>query len=416
MTLFELIAVLLGLAAAFAYFNHWLLQLPTTIGVMAIGLAFSMLLLVLPALGWSAPVDWARTNLAAVNFDKTVLEGMLAVLLFAGALHVRLSALGRQWRVIALLATVGVLAATALIGGGIFVLQMMAPLTLPLAYCLVFGALIAPTDPVAVLGIVEKLGLSEGLRTKIAGESLFNDGFAVVVFLTLAGWATGNAGGAGELGMLFVKEVGGGIGLGLALGALGFWLLRSMDDYVVEVLVTLALVIGGYALALEWHLSGPLAVVVAGLVLGNQGRRYAMSQRTRKRLDDFWELMDELLNIVLFLLVGLELLVITLNPWAGALGAAAIPLVLLVRFLAVGGVITALAPIRDFDRGAVRLLTWGGLRGGISVALALSLPAGEAREIIVTMTYVVVVFSIIVQGLTLAPLVKRLGAGMSRPT
>jgi len=412
-TLLELIAVLLALAGAFAYFNHWLLGLPTTIGVMAIGLGFSILLLLLPALGWSAPAAWARANLSAVNFDKTVLDGMLAILLFAGALHVRLSALGRQWRAIALLATVGVLATTALIGGGLFALQSITPIALSFAYCLVFGALIAPTDPVAVLGIVEKLGLSNGLRVKIAGESLFTDGFAIVIFLTLVGWATGHAGGAGELGVLFLKEVGGGIGLGLALGALGFWLLRSMDDYVVEVLITLALVVGGYALALKWHLSGPLAVVVAGLVVGNQARRYAMSETTRERLDDFWELMDELLNIILFLLIGLELLVINLNPWAGILGAIAIPLVLLARFLAVGGLITALAPIRDFEHGAIRLLTWGGLRGGISVALALSLPASEAREIIVTMTYIVVVFSILVQGLTLAPLVRRLGAGGS---
>lgn len=408
MNLFELIAVLLALAALFAYLNHRLLRLPTTIGVMAIGLVFSVLLLALPWLGWAAPSEWARTNLAAVNFDKTVLEGMLAVLLFAGALHVRLSALGREWRVIALLATVGVVAATVLIGTGIYALQWLLPLTLSFAYCLVFGALIAPTDPVAVLGIVEKLGLPRGMQTKIAGESLFNDGFAVVVFLTLAGWAGGHATGIAEMSWLFVKEVGGGIVLGLALGALGFWLLRGMDDYVVEVLVTLALVIGGYALALAWHFSGPLAVVVAGLVLGNQGREYAMSNQTRERLDQFWELMDELLNIILFLLVGLELLVIDWNPWAAAAGAVAIPLVLAVRFLAVGGVVQLLSPIRDFERGVVPLMTWGGLRGGISVALALSITAGEARETIVTMTYVVVIFSILVQGLTLAPLVSRL--------
>lgn len=408
MNLFELIAVLLALAALFAYLNHRLLRLPTTIGVMAIGLVFSVLLLALPWLGWVAPSEWARSNLAAVNFDKTVLEGMLAVLLFAGALHVRLSALGREWRVIALLATVGVVAATVLIGTGIYALQWLLPLTLSFAYCLVFGALIAPTDPVAVLGIVEKLGLPRGMQTKIAGESLFNDGFAVVVFLTLAGWAGGHATGIAEMSWLFVKEVGGGIVLGLALGALGYWLLRGMDDYVVEVLVTLALVIGGYALALAWHFSGPLAVVVAGLVLGNQAREYAMSEHTRERLDEFWELMDELLNIILFLLVGLELLVIDWNPWAAAAGAVAIPLVLAVRFLAVGGVVQALSPIRDFERGVVPLMTWGGLRGGISVALALSITAGEARDTIVTMTYVVVIFSILVQGLTLAPLVSRL--------
>lgn len=408
MTLFELVAALLSLSAVFAYLNVRFLGLPTTIGVMAIGLVFSLGLVALPLIGGGAATDWARTAVAAVDFDRAVLDAMLAVLLFAGALHVPLDALGRGWRVIALLATAGVLTCTALIGAAVYGVQSLLGLGLPFIYCLLFGAVIAPTDPVAVLGIVRRLGLPQGLQTKIAGESLFNDGFAVVVFLGIAGIAAGDQGGVAGMAVLFAEEVLGGIVLGLALGAVCYALLRSIDAYVVEVLITLALVTGGYALALRLHFSGPLAVVVAGLLVGNPGRRHAMSETTRDHVDTFWELADELLNVVLFLLIGLELLVISFDGPAVGLGLLAIPVVLLARLAAVGGVIGLLSPVREFDRGVIPLLTWGGLRGGISVALALSLPDSAARDTLVTMTYVVVVFSVLVQGLTLAPLARRL--------
>lgn len=408
MNLFELIALLLGLSATFAYLNARFLHLPTTIGVMAIALAFSLVLVAAQSLGFPGLTDWAERAVTAVEFDRTLLDAMLSMLLFAGALHVRLDELGRQWRVIGLLATVGVVAGTTLIGAAIFTVQGVLGLEIPLIYCLLFAAVIAPTDPVAVLGIVKKLGLTSALQTKIAGESLFNDGFAIVVFLGLLGVASGETDGPRDVAILFAEEVFGGIALGLVLGVVGYGLLRSLDEYVVEVLITLALVIGGYALALRWHFSGPLAVVVAGLLLGNHGRRFAMSEKTRIHLDTFWELVDEVLNIILFLIIGLEVLVIPFDRQPVMLGLLAIPLVLLARFLAVGGVIYALSPLRDFDRGIVRILTWGGLRGGISVALALSLPNSPEREMIVTMTYMVVVFSVLIQGLTLAPLVQRL--------
>ncbi len=408
MNLFELIALLLGLSATFAYFNAQLLHLPTTIGVMAIALVFSLALVVAQSLGLSGLTEWARQAVAAVDFDRTLLDAMLAMLLFAGALHVPLDELGRQWRVIGLLATVGVLVCTALIGVAIYTVQRLLDLELPFIYCLLFGAVIAPTDPVAVLGIVQKLGLPGTLQAKIAGESLFNDGFAVVVFLGIAGIASGETTAIMDVTILFTEEVFGGIALGLVLGTVGYGLLRSLDEYIVEILITLALVTGGYALALRLHFSGPLAMVVAGLLLGNHGRRFAMSETTRTHLDTFWELVDELLNIVLFLLIGLEVLIIPFDQQPVMLGMLAIPLVLLARFLAVGGVVHALSPIRDFKRGVVRLLTWGGLRGGISVALALSLPSSPEREVIVTMTYVIVVFSVLIQGLTVAPLIQWL--------
>lgn len=411
MNLFELIAVLVVLAAAFAYINARFIRLPTTIGVMAVGLVFSLGLLGLGALGFQGVTDWAQGVIASVDFDKVVLDAMLSVLLFAGALHVRLAVLGRQWRLIGLLATLGVVASTAMIGLGLYGLQGVVDAGLPFIYCLLFGAVIAPTDPVAVLGIVKRLGLPEKLQTRIAGESLFNDGFAVVVFVAIAAIASGHGEGAGGVAWLFAEEVLGGLLLGGVLGGLGFALMRSLDDYLVEVLITLALVLGGYALAVRLHLSGPLAVVVAGLLIGNPGRQHAMTEATRERVDQFWELADELLNVVLFLLIGMELLVIAFQPQPVVMGLAAIPLVLLARFIAVGGVIRTLSAFRDFERGTTRLLTWGGLRGGISVALALSLPAGPEREVIVIMTYVVVVFSVLVQGLTVAPLVRRLNAG-----
>ncbi|HKJ95815.1 MAG TPA: sodium:proton antiporter [Gammaproteobacteria bacterium] len=408
MTLFDMVAVLLALAAGFAYLNARLLHLPPTIGVMTLSLAFSLGVLALGPLGIVDPSDWARRTVSAIGFDRTLLDGMLSVLLFAGALQVPLDALGRQWRVVGVLATAGVVASTLLVGGAVFVLQSALGPQLPLVYCLLFGAIISPTDPVAVLGIVRRAGLPAYLQTRIAGESLFNDGVAIVVFLVIAGLTAGEAGGAAQLAGLFGREVVGGVLLGLLLGGIGYTLLRSLDEYVVEVLITLALVVGGYALALQLHCSGPLTVVVAGLLIGNHGRRFAMSQRTRERLDTFWELADELFNIVLFLLIGLEVLVIPFDPMRVLLGIAAIPVVVGARLAAVTGTLAVLSPVHEFDRGAATVLTWGGLRGGISVALALSLPGGADRDLIVTMTYVVVVFSVLVQGLTVAPLVRRL--------
>jgi CPA1 family monovalent cation:H+ antiporter len=419
MNWFEIIALLVTLAALFSYLNHRFLGFPTTVGLMVIGLLFSMGLLaagnVFPGLEPKVVALLER-----IEFDRTLMEGLLGFLLFAGALHVNLDDLLKQKRVIGLLATVGLLVSTGLVSGMIWVVTNLLGLELPFIICLLFGALISPTDPIAVLAILKSLGAPKTLETKIVGESLFNDGVAVVVFLAvlgvagLSGHGPEEAGVAVEVLKLFAVETLGGLAFGLGAGFLAFLLFRSVDNYEVEILLSLALVAGGYALAGALHVSGPIAMVVAGLLVGNQGRSLAMSDRTREHLDTFWKLVDEVLNAVLFVLIGLEVLVITFNRlWLGA-GLLAIPIVLVARWVAVGAPVLALRRVRTFTPHAVKVLTWGGLRGGISVALALSLKASlgqsdrAAYEGLLMMTYVVVAFSIVVQGLTIAPLLRRL--------
>ncbi len=402
MELFATVAALLGITALLAYFNERLIGLPTTIGVMLIALAISVVVLVLGSLGVLSIADRARELVAAAALEQTLLGGMLSFLLFAGALHVDLGDLLDRWLEVGLFATLGVVVSTAVVALAAYASARLLGLPLGFAYCLVFGAIVAPTDPVAVIGILRRSGVAAGLRALIAGESLFNDGFAVVVFATLAGLAAGSVPlHAGELALFLAEEALGGAALGLALGWVGYLALRSIDSYQIEVLITLALVAGGFALAGLIHVSGPLAVVVIGLFIGNRGRRLGMSEKTREHLDSFWELLDEVFNAVLFVLIGLELLVIDLHPAALAAGAVAIVAVTGSRLLAVGGT------MRLMGRPGPLVATWAGLRGGISVALALSLPAGPERELILTMTYVVVIFSIAVQGLTLQPLASR---------
>jgi CPA1 family monovalent cation:H+ antiporter len=273
-------------------------------------------------------------------------------------------------------------------------------------YCLLIGSLIAPTDPVAVIGILKNAGVPKSLETKITGESLFNDGIAVVVFLVIMGIVTGGHDvTAKHIILLFIEEAIGGVFFGLAIGWLAYWMLKSVDNYQVEVLLTLALVMGGYGLANAIHISGPIAIVVAGILIGNKGRFLAMSERTREHLDSFWELMDEIFNAVLFLLIGLEVLLLTINGSYLIAGLVMIPVVLAARFISVGLPVTFMRLLRDFSPNAVKIMTWGGLRGGISVALALSIPRGPGRETLLTITYIIVVFSILVQGLTLKRLV-----------
>ena len=402
MELFATVAALLAITALLAYLNERLIGLPTTIGVMLIALAISVAVLVLGSLGVLSIADRARELVAAAALEQTLLGGMLSFLLFAGALHVDLGDLLDRWLEVGLFATLGVVVSTAVVALAAYASARLLGLPLGFAYCLVFGAIVAPTDPVAVIGILRRSGVAAGLRALIAGESLFNDGFAVVVFATLAGLAAGSVHlHAGEVALFLAEEALGGAALGLALGWVGYLALRSIDSYQIEVLITLALVAGGFALAGLIHVSGPLAVVVIGLFIGNRGRRLGMSEKTREHLDSFWELLDEVLNAVLFVLIGLELLVIDLHPAALAAGAVAIVAVTGSRLLAVGGT------MRLMRRPGPLVATWAGLRGGISVALALSLPPGPERELILTMTYVVVVFSIAVQGLTLQPLASR---------
>jgi len=407
MKLFNILAILITLSAGFSYLNHRFIRLPTTIGLMIIALVVSLGLTLLGPFAFGLKAD-AQTLLASVDFDETLLHGMLSFLLFAGALHVNLASLAKQKWIISLLATFGVVGSTLIVAFITRTVLGLLGIDVPLIYCLLFGALISPTDPIAVLGILKKAGVPESLETKITGESLFNDGVAVVVFLIFLSIAAGTheVTISSILG-LFVKEALGGVVFGLAIGWIAYWMLKSIDNYQVEVLITLALVTGGFALADELHISGPLAIVVAGLLVGNQGRLLAMSDTVRRHLDTFWELVDEVLNAVLFVLLGLEVLVLTFTREYFIAGLILIPLLLMARFVSVGVPVLLLRLFRSFSPHVVKILTWGGLRGGISVAMALSLPPGQYRDVILAMTYMIVVFSIIVQGMTIGSLVRK---------
>jgi CPA1 family monovalent cation:H+ antiporter len=417
MSQFDLIAVVIVLAALFSFLNFRLLKLPPTIGLMAVTLLFSVLVVALGSILPSVAHE-ARAIVAQVDFGEALLHGMLGFLLFAGALHVDLGDLARHWGPIAVLATVGVLISTAIVGG--LVWAMLALLGIPLRPidCLLFGALISPTDPISVLGLLKQIGAPKRLEVQIAGESLFNDGVGVVLFSALLEFAVGSPGlDAGHFALLFAREAVGGAVFGLLAGLLVYAMLRSVDHYQVEILLSLALVAGGYAGADALHLSGPIAMVVAGLIIGNHGRNLAMSATTIEHLDLFWELVDEILNAVLFVLIGLEVLVLTFSAIDLVAGLLAIIIVLAARIASVGLPIWALRRWQQFEPELVPILVWGGLRGGISVALALSLPGdGEPAvvpgwERILAITYVVVVFSILVQGLTVGPLTRRLLPG-----
>jgi CPA1 family monovalent cation:H+ antiporter len=406
MKLFNILAILITLSAGFSYINHRFIRLPTTIGLMAIALLVSLGLIALGPLE-SGLKDDARLLLNSIDFDETLLHGMLSFLLFAGALHVNLADLARQKYIIGTLATLGVIGSTFAIGSTSWWVLGWLGIELPFIYCLLFGALISPTDPIAVMGILKKAGVPESLETKITGESLFNDGVAVVVFLVILEIATGTHGvTAASVAGLLLREVLGGLIFGLLIGAIAYWMLKSVENYQVEIMITLALVTGGFALADALHFSGPIAIVVAGLLIGNHGRMLAMSDEVRDHLDKFWELVDEILNAVLFVLIGLEVLILTFSRAYLLAGIILIPLLLAVRFVSVGIPVLILKRFRTFSPHVIKILTWGGLRGGISVALALSLPAGKNREVILAVTYAIVVFSIIAQGLTIGKLVK----------
>lgn len=408
MGLFEIIAILLSLAAFFSFINYRFLHLPNTIGIMLTAMLFSLVLI---TVSWSYPgsKQWAVSVLTRIDFDETLLHGMLSFLLFAGALHVNINDLRQQYRIILGLATAGVIISTLIVSLLTWAVLNLIGLNISVIYCLLFGALISPTDPVAVLGILKKADTPKSLEIKIVGESLFNDGVGVVVFLILLEAATGGQ----EMSflkvfLLFIQEaVGGGL-LGLGAGILAYKMLKQVDNHQVEILITLGLVTGGYALADALHFSAPIAIVVAGLLIGNHGRNFAMSEDTRQNLDTFWELADEVLNAVLFLLIGLEVMVLSYSWLSFAGGLISIVIVLSARLASVSVPVQILKRSRTFSPHAVKILTWCGLRGGISIALALSLPAGRERDIVLAITYGVVVFSILVQGLTISPFLKML--------
>jgi CPA1 family monovalent cation:H+ antiporter len=415
--LFDVVAVLVVLAALFGFLNRRYLNLEATVGMMLIGLVSSLTLVflhhLLPDLGLVSAI---RDYLTNIDFNKALMEGMLAFLLFAGALHVDLDFFAeKKWTIVSL-ATVGLLISMAVVGVSSFVLFGALGLEVSLLACLIFGSLISPTDPIAVMGTLKTLNAPPSLHAKIAGESLFNDGVAVVVFTSLVtllgagGAAHGAHGGemnSAALLFLFLQETGGGIVLGLAAGYVVYRMMLSIDAYSVEVLLTLALVMGCYSLARLLHLSGPIAVVCAGIFIGNRGRALAMSETVVDYLEKFWELIDEMLNAVLFLLIGIEVLVIAFSITSVAAGIACIVIVLFARLLSVSVPISLMRRHSEFTPGVVRILTWAGLRGGISVALVLSLPPIPEKPLLVTCTYVVVLFSIIVQGLTIKRVLAR---------
>lgn len=410
MSLFQIIALLLSIAALFSYVNLRFFKLPTTIGVMLISLLGSVVLVFGTHLGFGGGVrEHVRGMLERIDFDQAVMQGMLSFLLFAGALHVDLSDLREQKAIVATLAIAGVVISTLVVGTLLYVVLGWLGLPLAYAYCLLFGALISPTDPIAVLGILRLVQVPKPIEIRIAGEALFNDGIGIVVFLVVLRSAVhDDTMTPVHIVALFAREAVGGALFGLAAGWVSFHALRTIDNYQVEVLWTLGLVTGGYALANALHLSGPIAIVVAGLVIGNPGRRYAMSAETRNTLDKFWELMDSILNAVLFVLLGLQMLALTVSGRLFLAGLATVPLVLVARWVSVGLPLLAIRRRFEFERGELTLMTWGGLRGGVAVALALSIPASPEREVIIAITYTVVVCSIAVQGLTIGRLAQRL--------
>ncbi len=400
MSLFDLISMLLSSAALFAYLNHRYVGLPNGIGIMVIGLLMSLFLVALNKLGWYETESIAAV-VSQIDFDETVMNGMLSFLLFAGALHVNINRLAKMKDTIAILATIGVVMSSLIISVASFYIFQLFSIDIPYIYCLVFGVLISPTDPIAVMGILKKVGAPKSIEVKITGESLFNDGIAVVLFIAVLGVATGQSEASfSGVSLLFLQEAVGGAVFGLALGYAGYRMLKSINNYQVEALITIAMVTGGYSMAQYLHLSGPIAIVIAGLMTGNQGRMLAMSEVTRERLDNFWELIDEVLNAVLFLLIGVELLLIQFLPSYIYSSLLIIPLVIVARFISVGLPVSLLKFKNTYSPHAIKILTWGGLRGGISVALVLSLPVGPYREPLIATTYAVVLFSILVQGLT----------------
>jgi len=410
----ELIAILFGLAAALGYLNSKLFKLPATIGVLIAALLASLAVVgleqVVPEL---VLFEELRVMMHEVDFARTLMHGMLGLLLFAGALHVDLSALRSWLGPILLLATVGTLISTAIVGFGSYYLFSAMGLGVGFGLCLIFGSLISPTDPVAVLGIMQQVGAPPDIEVKVIGESLFNDGLGVVVFSVLVSIYAGGGHGGGELGasdvgILIAKEVGGGLGIGFVGGLITYYMLRSIDEPNLETLISVALVIGITAIGFRLHASVPLACVVAGLFVGNHGRDFAMSDATRQRLDAVWSFVDEALNVVLFLLIGLELVILDFDVWLFAAAAIAVMLVLFARAVGVSVPITIFGRRRDFRRGTRRILTWGGIRGGISIALALSIPAMPGRGAIITVTYVIVVVSVLSQGLSIGWLIEKL--------
>lgn len=406
MSIITITSIMVTFCAVFSYINYQFIKLPTTIGIMVMALVASSLIMFMPLLGFNI-LPSIQAIMDGIDFSEALLHGMLSFLLFAGALHINWNTLHNQKYIISFMALIGTVLSTTLVGMIAYKLFPALGFNISFIHALLFGALISPTDPIAVMAILKKAGVPKTLETKVIGESLFNDGVAVVIFLALLSIAAHGEVSAPHVALLFFEEAIGGAVLGLVLGYTTFLMLRSVDNYQVEIFLTLALVMGGYEIARALHTSGPIAMVVAGLIVGNIGKAMAMSDKTKENLNNFWELIDEFLNSILFMLLGFSLLIIEFNQIALYAGLIMIPALLCIRYISVILPISVLKKFRSFSPGAVNILTWGGLRGGISVALALSLPASELRDFLLLVTYCIVMFSIIVQGLSIGKLARR---------
>ncbi len=415
MTSFQLVAVVLVLTSGFAYVNARLLRLPASVGLMATALVASVVLLGFEATGVVDVSQRVRELVERLDFGNTLLHGLLGLLLFAGALHIDIADLGAEKLAVTVLAVAGTIVSTCVVAVATHTVLLLLGHDIGWVDTLLFGALIAPTDPIAVLGMLKSAGAPKRLEVRIAGESLFNDGVGVVLFTVLLAIQSGEGATLSSAAELFAQEVLGGVAFGWLTGYAVLRLLRSIDDYSVEVLLTLALVVGGYAAAEAIHISAPIGAVVAGLVIGNNSH-HAMTDESRMHVDMFWKLIDEILNAVLFLMIGLTMMLIPVSLADASAAALAIPIVLFARFISVSGAMIALPALGRAVPHSVKILTWGGLRGGLSVAMALALPvAMGSRDLILVMTYAVVAFSILIQGLTFAPLLRRLGVGGGTP-
>lgn len=407
MKLFDVVSIIIVISAFFSYFNLKYLKLPNTIGLMLLTIIGSVVLILLKFLGLNIN-EHILIFSKSISFDKALLEWMLGFLLFSGSLGVNVDDLKEEKISITIFSTFSLVVSILIISSGLYYITDFLGIALSYIYCLLFATLVSPTDPIAVLGILKKLGVPKDLETNIVGESLFNDGVGVVIFIVLLGVLDGTTPfSLGSVSLLFFQEAIGGLFLGTALGFLTYKMIKKIENYQIEILLTLALVTGGYSLASLLHVSGPLAVIASGLLIGGHGRNYGMSEKSREHLDIFWEILDEILNAILFTLIGLEILVLSFSMDYLLLSILVIPLALLGRFLSIGLPVIILKKFRTFSDNTVKIMTWGGLRGGLAIALAISLPESKEKNLIIVMTYAIVVFSILFQGLTMKYLLKK---------
>ncbi len=405
----DIVGILLALTAISSYLNYKFIKLPKSIGITLVTLLLTIFATLTSRFGWGLDV-YAQKLVDSIGFDETFLHGMLSFMLFAGSMHVDVRDLYRNRYIVILLATVSVIISTLVVGYGTYHLTRLLHIDLPLAYCFVFGALISPTDPIAVLGVLKHIGAPKSLELKIAGEALFNDGMGIVLFFLALAIAAGQEqlSTPMEVSLYFIRQAGGGVLFGVVLGSVAAWLMHTVNDYEVELIVTLALVTGGYTLTTSiLDVSGPICMVVAGLIVGNGLRKCAMSRESVKKVYAFWDLLDEILNAILFVLIGLEFMLIQVTTSTIIASVAAIFITILARWISVLIPISFMNRFRKLNPELLLILTWGGLRGGISIALALGID-GEYHDMIVSITYGVVLFSMIVQGLTIGPLISKI--------